>query len=135
MLYSEPPYLIHLKVFGSLSYATTLQAHRIKFSPRARKSIFFGIKDGTKGYILYDLKSHSVFVSRNVIFYKGHFPCKSHTKPIVTNTSDIPTNVPIYDDLDVPHTPTTTTDISLSLDSRNFDSQPVTNQPIPPFQK
>jgi hypothetical protein len=74
MLHKEPPSLVHLKVFGCLSYATTLQAHRTKFDSRARKAIFLGYKDGTKGYILYDLNSHEIFVSRNVIFYEFDFP-------------------------------------------------------------
>jgi hypothetical protein len=55
LLFKIPPSLIHLKIFGCLSYATTLQAHRTKFNSRARKCVFIGYKDGTKGYILYDL--------------------------------------------------------------------------------
>ncbi|MCH83907.1 hypothetical protein A2U01_0004735, partial [Trifolium medium] len=55
MLHKQPPTIVHLKVFGCLSYVTTLQAHRTKFDSRARKAIFLGFKDGTKGYVLYDL--------------------------------------------------------------------------------
>lgn len=39
VLFSEPPSLIHLKVFGYLGYAATLTNHRTKFDSRARKCI------------------------------------------------------------------------------------------------
>lgn len=79
ILYQEHPSLMHLKVFGCLCYATSLMAHRTKFDPRARKAVFIGYKEGTKGYIMYDLTHHSIFVSRHVIFYENTFPFKSRT--------------------------------------------------------
>lgn len=68
LLHKHPPILIHLKAFGCLSYATSLQAHRTKFAPRARKAVFLGFKEGIKGYILYNLQHHNIFVSRHVVF-------------------------------------------------------------------
>lgn len=52
MLYSRPPSLNHLKVFGCLSYATVV--HPIhKFESRAKRCIFVGYSTGRNGYKLW----------------------------------------------------------------------------------
>lgn len=95
-LHQHPPILIHLKTFGCLSYATSLQAHRTKVAPRARKAIFIGFKEGTKGYILYDLQNHNRFVSRNIVFYETYFPFKTPNKYVPENPTLV--SFPTYDD-------------------------------------
>jgi hypothetical protein len=40
LMHNDIPSLEHLKVFGSLAYASTLQSHTTKLEPRSRKCIF-----------------------------------------------------------------------------------------------
>lgn len=63
-----------LKVFSYLAYASTLVNNRNKLDARARKCVFLGYRPNIKGYVLFDLHLHSVFVSRNAVFYENAFP-------------------------------------------------------------
>jgi len=73
-LYKTPPDFNQLKVFGFLCYASTLSTNRSKFYPRASKCVFIGFKKGTKGYILLNIQSREIFMSRDVVFYEHVFP-------------------------------------------------------------
>ncbi|KAK2416966.1 putative mitochondrial protein [Trifolium repens] len=79
LLNGELPDLSNLKVFGSLAYATTLQANRTKLSDRSRKCIYLGHKSGVKGTILYDLHSKEIFISRNVSHHDNILPYESNS--------------------------------------------------------
>lgn len=58
LMSNQSPSLIHLKVFGCLSFATYLQAHRTKFDYRSRKSIFLlVIKKKLKGIFFMTYKT------------------------------------------------------------------------------
>lgn len=92
ILHKQPPILMHLKVFGCLAYASTLHNNRSKFSSRAIKYVFIGYKEGTKGYLLYNLLTNQIFVSRNVVFFEKHFPFSSHS----TSPTESLTPLPCY---------------------------------------
>ncbi|KAI5400078.1 hypothetical protein KIW84_065135 [Lathyrus oleraceus] len=141
-----------LKVFRSLDFASTLHMHRTKLEPRGRKCVFLRYKNGMKGVILYDINSHTILVSRNVIHHEHIFPYSNVNSTNWTyhpykDPNDSPQNEPI---IHVPsqsiestaeeheHHPNTTIDTLLhsdihpkSLDNtdENHATQPVPDTP------
>jgi hypothetical protein len=80
ILFNTLPDLSIIKVFGSLAYASTLHVNRTKLSPRGRKCIYLGHKQGVKGTILFDLQTKEIFLSRNVTHH-------DHILPYITQSS------------------------------------------------
>ena len=84
LLYEKQLTYMKMKIFGFVCSSSTLDNNRSKLDPRAKKCVFLGIKFGIKGYVLLDIKSKEIFISRNVIFYKNVFPYRSlddYTEP------------------------------------------------------
>ncbi|XP_016474879.1 uncharacterized protein LOC107796600 [Nicotiana tabacum] len=77
-LYNKVPSLQHLRVFGSMCYASS--ARKVdKFSPKAISVVHLGYSSMQKGYILYDLHSKLIFVSRDTVSKENVFSFKHVT--------------------------------------------------------
>jgi hypothetical protein len=132
LLYNTPPDATDFKVFGCLCYASSIQSHRTKLETRARKSVFLGYKSGFKGYILYDLHTRELFISRHVVFhecilpYKSNPSFKSHDWEYFTS---IPSSSSIPPDCDT-NLPSSSTDI---VSHTTPASHPISDAPIPPL--
>lgn len=62
-------------MFGSLPYATNLKIYD-KLQSRAIPCIFLGYPENQKGYLLLNLKTDMIFVSRHISFAEHVFPFK-----------------------------------------------------------
>ena len=89
LLFNQKPDFSIIKVFGSLCYASTHHFHN-KFDPRYRHGIFLGFQNGTKGYIILDIDSREIFLSRNVIFHETILPFKKPNSLSPNITSHVP---------------------------------------------
>ncbi|XP_014490460.1 uncharacterized protein LOC106753175 [Vigna radiata var. radiata] len=69
LAHNVPPTYLNLKVFAS-----TLENSSNKLDPRARKGIFLGYKGVVKVYIVLDINTKELFISRNFVFYEDMFP-------------------------------------------------------------
>ena len=95
LLMNKPINFDHLRVFGSLCYP----AHKTndKFAPRAKRCMFLGYPYDQKGYKLYDLDTHKILLSRDVIFKENIFPYKQHNSLKIYSQQ----NEPIFSSSDI----------------------------------
>ena len=89
-LFAKIPDISFLKVFGSLAFASTLIRNSTKLDPWARKCIFLGYCPSTKGFLLYDLKTREIFISRHVMLHENVFPFHSSSHEHDTSLNAIP---------------------------------------------
>lgn len=73
-LTGKQPEYESLIAFGCICYVSTSSKHKLKFDPRARACVFLGYPSGYKGYKLLDIETHSVSISRHVLFHEDIFP-------------------------------------------------------------
>ncbi|PNY05486.1 retrovirus-related Pol polyprotein from transposon TNT 1-94 [Trifolium pratense] len=133
LFHNSIPDMSLFKVFGSLCFATTLTSHQTKHDPRARKSVFLGYKSGYKGYVLYDLSSREIFISRHVTFHEHVLPYPSSTSNPTSNWDYVPSNhspaAPISNsnDTNVPPLVTTSSDTTVSTSSPSSPPNPTSS--------
>lgn len=66
----------HFRTLGCLCYAKKFPSGD-KFTARAMTVVHMGYSEVSKGYVLYNLSTHSFFTSRDVISLEDIFPFKN----------------------------------------------------------
>lgn len=85
-LYGVAPNNAHLRAYYCLCFVSTLSQGRKKFEDCADLCIFLGYPFGQKAYKVYNMKTKSVIISRDVLFHENvfpyHLPSNSTTFPL-----------------------------------------------------
>ena len=69
-LYGSKPTIHNLKIFGCKAFAHIPKENRKKLDAKAIKCIFIGYCSEFKAYKLFDISTHKVFASRDVLFHE-----------------------------------------------------------------
>lgn len=122
-----------LKPFGCLAFAANISPTRGKFDARSHKCVFLGYDSCHKGFILFDLDTEHILISRDVKFIPHIFPFLSSSPQIIdeptlsfpaVTTSQNDTPIPDIPQRDFPHT-----DAVSQLPLESSPSQATAKQP------
>ncbi|GJZ50579.1 cysteine-rich receptor-like protein kinase 8 [Tanacetum coccineum] len=104
MILNKEPDYSSLRVFGCFAVATNPSRIPDKFAPKGVPCVFIGYPAHQKGYKLYNLLTHSCFVSRDVQFHEHIFPFadSSASKFLHPIPVTMPSPKPVYDDPVIP---------------------------------
>jgi hypothetical protein len=92
LLHDKVPPIDSFKVFGSLCYSTSLHSHRTKLDAKARKSVFLGYSVGFKGFVLLDIHTREIHISRHVSFYQHILPYPPSSSSVTTDWDYFPSD-------------------------------------------
>ena len=81
-LFGQQPDLSYLRVFGCLAYRHITSTRR-KFDTTSEKLIFVEYERASKGYKLWDPRTHKIIVSTDVVFEENVFPLHTRTLPLI----------------------------------------------------
>ena len=121
----KPSVVDNLRAFGCAAYSHIPNDERKKLNPTARKCIFLGYGNVTKGYRLYDPVKARVIHSRDVIFDKMSLGLeKEQMKDLEEGISQL-ADVPVETNTDEPQDETEECDDSKVMKQ---EEEPITNQ-------
>ena len=89
-LYSSPPDLPQLKVFGCACYPLLRPYSSHKLDPRTKECLFLGYSPRSKGFLCLDVSSQHIYTSRHVLFNESKFPFTTLSSFISTSPSPVP---------------------------------------------
>ena len=75
------PDVSYFRVFGCKAYVHVHKDDRKKLDPKAFEATFIGYEPGSKGYRLWDKRTRSVKLSRDVKFDEDQFPSRPSAEP------------------------------------------------------
>ena len=82
------PDVSYFRVFGCKAYVHVHKDDRKKLDPKAIEATFIGYEPGSKGYRLWDKRTRSVRLSRDVKFDEDQFPSRKSDETRSTSTTD-----------------------------------------------
>lgn len=84
--YNKKPVYEHLRVFGSVVFAKVPDATRKKWDAKAKKYIFIGYTYTAENYKIYDPRSNSIYISRDVKFIGDNNNAEEAIKQVQTES-------------------------------------------------